>query len=140
MVAPWHFARCDDCRFEFHGGHDHHTFSEAFLCIDCITLYELVTQIEFGPTPNELVPIYRVAEKKMWFRRTTRERVATGFTARAVPGEFEFEGRTINEAVSYDLCNFQCDCGSRSFKFDLSKDITCPKCRNESLQVHEVIY
>ena len=140
MVAPWHLARCDNCRFEFNGGHDHHTFSEAFLCVGCLTIYELVTQIEFGPTPNELVPIFRVVEKKKRFRRRTRELVTTGSKARAVPGEIEFEGRTIIEAVEYDLCDFQCNCGSRSFTFDLTQETSCPRCKNESLKVLDVIY
>jgi Zn finger protein HypA/HybF involved in hydrogenase expression len=140
MVAPWHLARCDNCRFEFHGGHDHHTFSEAFLCIDCISIYELVTQLEFGPTPNELVPIYRVVIKKKWLQGITQERIATGFTARAVAGEIDFEGGNIIEVVSYELLDFQCDCGSRHFMFDLSEYTSCPKCKNESLQVHSVIY
>lgn len=140
MVAPWHVARCNACKFEFHGGHDHHTFSEAFLCIDCLTLFELVTQIEFGPTPNELVPIFRIAMKKKRFRKMTRERMATGSSALAVPGEIEFEGRTIIEAVSYDLQDFQCNCGSSNFTFDLTQETSCPKCKNQSLHVDHVIY
>ena len=69
-----------------------------------------------------------------------RERIETGSFALAVPGEIEFDGRTIVEAVSYDLRNFQCDCGSRNFTFDLTQEASCPKCKNQTLHIDHVIY
>ena len=140
MVTPWHLAQCDNCKFEFHGGHDHHTFSEAFLCLGCLSLYELVTRCEFGPEPNELVPIYRLVEKKKWFRSKTRERLATTSLARAVPGEIQVEGQKVVAAVAYDLGDFQCQCGENSFAFDLTQASYCPKCKTASLKVSDVIY
>ena len=96
--------------------------------------------MEFGPEPNELVPIFRIVAKKKRFRKMTRERLETGSSALAVPGEIEFEGRTIIDAVSYDLRDFKCDCGARNFTFDLTQETSCPKCKNQSLQVDRVIY
>lgn len=140
MVARWHCARCPNCKFEFHGGHDHHTFSEAFLCLDCLAVFELVTQNEYGATAGELVPVFRRVEKWRRFRLVKQERVPVNATAFAVPGEIEYGGRRITEAIAYDLRDFQCECGSGQFTFELKDGTACPKCKVAKLQVSDVIY
>ena len=139
-MARWHVATCRKCNFQFHGGHSHHSSSEGFLCLACASVYALVTENEFGATPNERVPIFRLIKRKKSFRHEKRERVATGATAFAVPGEQDFQGKKILAAVTYDLCGFICDCGSTNFTFELADKSTCPSCTAGILEVDDVIY
>lgn len=140
MMARSHHATCSKCGFEFCGGHSHHESSEWFVCLDCLQIFELVTENPFGPRPNELVPITRLNFRKRKFRRTIRHRVDTGKKATAMPGKEQTNGKYTWQEIAYEMTAFMCDCGSNRFAFEFNDGDICPKCKCGKLVVDDVIY
>ncbi len=134
-------CQCNHCDFQFMAGHSHHAGASFAICLHCLTEFSLPTESPWGPAVGELIQLFQVHRE--WKVRHKKK-----------PPVCQFRFEPTNEYllaepsgagwfnVIYPIDTLTCPSCQQlhTLVLDFDDGASCPKCKQGTLQCHEVIY
>ena len=133
---------CNECDFEFSGGHSHNEGGAFAVCIECLTFYNMRSKGMWGPKPGERIELNKF-ERMENDNGVEETETPTGIYIMVSPSENKV---TDLEDHEYDGWGYQVDdvecvnCKTKKLIVAFKNKDKCPKCKKGELDVGSVMY
>ena len=135
--------KCSTCDFEFNSGWSHHEWGAPLVCTNCACKFKVISEKSpWGPSPDEVLPVYRRSNKKKPKRNGGSVFQPTGLTIIGRDSPTVIDGKTVHfvQVSPASLTCPQCNSAGTIVSSFVAGE-SCPKChKGKVVDLGEVEY